>query len=140
MSALALSEYDAIKTLWSSLALDPPVELVRGPETGLVALRGRIGGGGAKFNFSEATVTRATIRLGDGSVGHSIMLGRDERKAKLAAVIDAMATSPQYADTIMSKIVEPLVAANQARDEKRTSETAATKVDFFTMVRGDTDA
>lgn len=140
MSALALSDYEAVKTLWSSLALDPQVELVRGPETGLIALRGRMGGGGAEFNFSEATVTRATIRLGDGSVGHAIMLGRDERKAKLAAVIDAMATNPQHTDTIMSKIVEPLMAANEARDEKRASETAATKVDFFTMVRGDPDA
>ncbi|MEN0088764.1 MAG: phosphonate C-P lyase system protein PhnG, partial [Pseudomonadota bacterium] len=34
----------------------------------------------------------------------------------------------------------PLEAANANRDDERAAQTAATKVDFFTMVRGDTDA
>ncbi|MEO0636800.1 MAG: phosphonate C-P lyase system protein PhnG [Pseudomonadota bacterium] len=137
MSALALSQAGELKALWSQLDVDPECELIRGPETGLIALRGRMGGGGSAFNFSEATVTRATVRLGDGTVGHSIMLGRDEQKTKLAAVIDAMASSEKWGAQIMQRIIEPLEASQADRDAKLARETAATKVDFFTMVRGD---
>ena len=88
----------------------------------------------------KSTVTRATVRLGDGTIGHSIMLGRDARKAKLAAVIDAVAVAPRYSDRVVTDIIAPLEAANANRDDDRAAQTAATKVDFFTMVRGDTDA
>ncbi|MEO1066785.1 MAG: phosphonate C-P lyase system protein PhnG, partial [Pseudomonadota bacterium] len=70
-------------------------------------------------------------------VGHSMILGRDHRKAKIAAIIDAVAQDPLHAERIYSDVVEPLKARIAARDEKRAAETAATKVDFFTMVRGD---
>jgi alpha-D-ribose 1-methylphosphonate 5-triphosphate synthase subunit PhnG len=111
--------------------------MVRGPETGLVALRGRIGGGGDPFNFGETTVTRATVRLENGAVGHSVALGRDRRKAKLIAILDALAQDPEMESKIDSEIVRPLQASLMARDAERRAETAATKVDFFTMVRGE---
>ena len=57
---------------------EPPdyVEL-RAAESGLVMVRGRIGGDGAPFNLGEATVTRATVRLASGEVGFAYVLGRD---------------------------------------------------------------
>ena len=58
--------------------------------TGLVMLRGRIGGDGAPFNLGEATVTRAAVRLSSGETGFSYALGRDHDKARLAAVCDAL--------------------------------------------------
>src|SRR5262249_48072138 len=69
--------------------LDPVdyVEL-RAPETGLVMLRGRIGGDGAAFNLGEATVTRAAIQIASGEVGVAYILGRDPQKARLSAVCD----------------------------------------------------
>jgi phosphonate C-P lyase system protein PhnG len=96
--------------LWARLGIDPACEMVRGPETGLVALRGRIGGGGAPFNFGEATVTRATVRLENGAVGHSVALGRDRRKAKLIAILDALAQDPEMETKIDAEIVRPLKA------------------------------
>lgn len=137
MAILAQADSDELQRLWRTLDLDPECTVLRGPEAGLVALRGRIGGGGAPFNFGEATITRTTIRLGNGAVGHAVMLGRDETKVKLAAVIDALAIDDAYAEKIEATIIQPLRQMLAAADEKRRAETAATKVDFFTMVRGE---
>src|SRR5262249_34132072 len=69
-----------------------PIDYVelRAPESGLVMLRGRIGGDGAAFNLGEATVTRAAVQLASGEVGIAYILGRDRRKARLTAICDAL--------------------------------------------------
>ena len=137
MATLAHAAPDEIARLWNGSGLPSQAELLRGPETGLVTARGRIGGGGAPFNVGEATVTRATVRLPSGQVGHSYALGRDKEKAKLAAIADALWQDPAHRQTVETKLVAPLRAALDAAREKRRVETAATKVDFFTMVRGE---
>src|SRR5262245_12071874 len=90
MATLAHAAPAELKRLWEAASLPQEAQLLRGPETGLVTLRGRIGGGGAPFNFGEATVTRATVRLPGGTVGHSYALGRDKEKARLSAIADAL--------------------------------------------------
>lgn len=137
MATLAAAPPEMLKTLWTEAGLALDVHAVRGPETGLVTLRGRIGGGGAPFNVGEATVTRATVRLSSGEVGHSYALGRDKEKARLAAIADAAWQNPAHRAAIEEKIVAPLRQAAQTADTRRRAETAATKVDFFTMVRGE---
>ena len=109
----------------------------RPAEIGLVMLRGRIGGGGAPFNVGEATVTRATVRLPSGQVGHCYALGRDKQKAKLAAIADALWQDPARRAEVETRLIAPLRSALTTAQEKRRAETAATKVDFFTMVRGE---
>ena len=137
MATLAHAEADEIARLWNEAGLPSEAELLRGPETGLVTVRGRIGGGGAPFNVGEATVTRATVRLPSGQVGHSYALGRDKGKARLAAIADALWQDPAQRETVETKLVAPLRAALDAARENKRVETAATKVDFFTMVRGE---
>lgn len=137
MSILANAPKNDLLKAWQALAIDPGCELLRGPETGLIALRGRIGGGGAPFNFGEATATRATVRMENGAIGHSLMLGRDTGKAKLAAVIDALAGDQTTADLIEERILTPLEHAAKTRDRNNAAETQATRVNFFTMVRGE---
>ena len=137
MSVLANADGEELKRLWGTLGIDPICTFVRGPETGLVALRGRIGGGGSPFNFGEATATRATVRLENGTIGHSVILGRDRTKVRLAAIVDALAQDPDLADRIDKDLIGPLLALSKAADERRMAETAATRVNFFTMVRGE---
>ena len=137
MATLAQASGEDIARLWDGAGLTSEAELLRGPETGLVTVRGRIGGGGAPFNVGEATVTRATVRLASGQVGHSYALGRDRQKAKLAAIADALWQDPAHRQTVETALVAPLRAAQSDAREKRRAETAATKVDFFTMVRGE---
>ena len=136
-SVLANAPTSKLGSRWSSLGLDPDFRFVRGPETGLVSLRGRIGGGGGPFAFGDATATRATIRLADGRIGHAITLGRDTQRATIAAVVDALCQDPGERTRIQQHLIDPLRTAIRERDETRAAETAATRVDFFTMVRGE---
>ncbi len=137
MATLAQSSGDEIVRLWNEAGLSSEAELLRGPETGLVTVRGRIGGGGAPFNVGEATVTRATVRLASGQVGHCYALGRDKQKARLSAIADALWQDPAHRGAVEAGIIAPLRAALAKAREQRRAETAATKVDFFTMVRGE---
>jgi alpha-D-ribose 1-methylphosphonate 5-triphosphate synthase subunit PhnG len=118
--------------------LPEPSELRR-PETGLVMLRGRIAGQGARFNLGEATVTRASVRLPSGEVGASYILGRDAERARLAALVDALWQREDYRAAIETHILEPSRGRQGAERQAKAERTAATKVDFFTLVRGEDD-
>ncbi len=108
---------------------------LRGPETGLVMVRGRAGGDGAPFNLGEMTVTRCAVRLPDGRVGHAYVAGRDGRQAELAAVLDAMLQDEARRGALRAAVIEPLAAAQAARREQAARRAAATKVQFFTMTQ-----
>jgi alpha-D-ribose 1-methylphosphonate 5-triphosphate synthase subunit PhnG len=137
MATLAHAAPAELKRLWDAAGLPDDAQSLRGPETGLATLRGRIGGGGGPFNLGETTVTRATVRLPGGTVGHAYALGRDKEKARLSAIADALWQLPERRTDIEAKLLAPLREAGRAADEKRRAETAATKVDFFTLVRGE---
>lgn len=115
----------------------PVFTALRSPETGLVMVKGRIGGGGAPFNLGEATVSRASIRLADGRIGHGYRLGTDRKAANLSAVLDAVAQDDAARAALEPVLFAPLEARLAAEAERLETETAATKVDFFTMVRGE---
>jgi alpha-D-ribose 1-methylphosphonate 5-triphosphate synthase subunit PhnG len=115
----------------------PAHEDLRTGENGLVMVRGRIGGDGAPFNLGEATISRAAVRLASGEVGFGYTLGRDREKAKLIALCDALVQSREHVDIIEAKVIAPLRAAISTRHAQRAAETAATRVDFYTMVRGE---
>ena len=115
----------------------PGHEIIRQPEIGLVMLRGRMGGDGAAFNLGEATVTRAAIRLETGETGFACLLGRVPPKARAAALIDALAQRNDQRGNIDQFILEP-IQGRVARDAaEKASQTAATRVNFFTLVRGE---
>lgn len=138
---LAKAELQELSGFLNGRPEQPQVEILRGPETGLVMVRGRIGGGGAPFNLGETTVTRATVRVQasetEGLIGHSYALGRDHEKARLAAIIDALWQAPESRDSVEKDLLQVIAQRLAARTGQRGREAAATKVDFFTMVRGD---
>lgn len=115
---------------------DGGVTELRRPETGLVMARGRVGGDGARFNLGEVTVTRAAVRLETGTKGFSYQLGRDGARAHLAATLDALWQEPRWTSAVESGLAAAARRLDSAR-EKQARQTAATKVDFFTMVRGE---
>src|SRR5690242_6947578 len=115
----------------------PAHENLREAENGLVMVRGRIGGDGAPFNLGEATVSRAAVRLATGEVGFGYTLGRDREKARMIALCDALVQSDEFADDIETRVIAPLRAAMLVRHSARAAEAAATRVDFYTMVRGE---
>ncbi len=116
---------------------EPSYETLREPEKGLVMLRGRIGGDGAPFNIGEATVSRAAVRLASGEVGFGYVLGRDRRKAQMIALCDALVQSNEFSEAVEESVLTPLRAAMVSEQDRRAAETAATRVEFYTMVRGE---
>lgn len=134
---MAKATIEELTAVWETLVEKPAAQAVRGPETGLVMVRGRIGGGGAVFNLGEATVTRATVRLASGTVGHAQALGTDRERARLAAIFDALWQELANQDFVEQAILTPVAARVAAAEQQKAEETAATRVDFFTMVRGE---
>ncbi|WP_416796605.1 phosphonate C-P lyase system protein PhnG [Ciceribacter azotifigens] len=134
---LARAELDDLARVWDGLSEQPETQMLRGPEIGLVMVRGRIGGGGAPFNLGEATVSRATVRLGNGLVGHGHVLGANLKRARLAAVFDALWQDPEHRLLVETQLLEPVAARIAERKQTKSEEVAATRVDFFTMVRGE---
>ena len=139
MSVLAKARADDVVAAWECLDEKPQYRPLRGPETGLVMVQARAGGVGAKFNFGEMTVTRCSVELEDGTVGHAYIPGADGGHAEAAAMLDAMLQDGARRASLMDAIVSPLAAAHAERHRTRAMKTAATRVDFFTLVRGDSE-
>jgi len=135
MALLAASSAAEIANHLNVIGPLPPHEDVRSGENGMVMVRGRIGGDGAPFNFGEATVSRAAVRLATGEIGYGYVLGRDCTKAHLIAVCDALAQRDY--PTLEQRVLAPLRARLTAIRELDAERVAATKVEFFTLVRGE---
>lgn len=136
LGLLAKASRAELQAAFDALDDKPAAQPVRGPETGLVMVRGRIGGGGAPFNLGEATVARASVRLDDGTVGHGQALGTDGAKARLAAIFDALFQQPARRAEVAA-LLDAVAARIAGEDAEKARQTAATRVDFFTMVRGE---
>jgi len=104
-------------------------------ETGLVMLRGRIGGDGPPFNLGEATVTRAVVQLSTGEIGYGHRLGRDKAAARDAAIIDAAWQSIASREFVEMRILAPIRARVTSDHERASEETASSRVEFFTLAR-----
>ncbi len=126
---------EPVARLWPDLSARD----LRAPEIGLVMLRGRIGGDGAAFNLGEATVTRAVVEIKGGYRGYGQRLGREPATARLAAVADALWQNEQERARVEAEIVTPVTRRLAAESLQTKSEAAATKVDFFTLVRGESE-
>lgn len=144
MGLLATAPEARIAALLGALDNLPSHAWLRAPETGGVMVRGRTGGSGAPFNLGEMTVTRCALRLeaqpgevqAQAVVGHGYVQGRSKAKAEMAARVDALMQTSRAAE-IEAQVLVPLRAERDAQKRARAAKAAATKVDFFTLVRGE---
>ena len=135
MGVLARASAEEIAERLAKLPAPPNHVRLRGPETGLVMVRGRAGGDGAPFNLGEMTVTRCSVRLQDGRVGHAYVAGRDSRQAELAALLDAMLLDEAARAELERAVIAPLAATQASRRDAGARRAAATRVQFFTMTQ-----
>jgi alpha-D-ribose 1-methylphosphonate 5-triphosphate synthase subunit PhnG len=131
-----------LETAWQALDDQPLYRMLRRAETGLVMVRGRIGGNGQPFNLGEMTMTRAAVQLIDHSgevtrAGFGHVAGRSARHAELVALFDALLQDPARHDGIATSVVEPLAARQQAAKAATAAKITASRVDFLTMVRSE---
>lgn len=134
MGLLARAKAAQLERLWPDA--HPPFDWLRRPEQGSMMVQGCAGAIGAAFNLGEVTVTRASVRLACGTVGHALVQGLDARKAERAALLDALLQTQAHND-LAARVLTPLRTAEAEAREVRAKRAAATKVDFFTMVRGE---
>jgi alpha-D-ribose 1-methylphosphonate 5-triphosphate synthase subunit PhnG len=136
MGVLARAPAAELAQAFATLGPEPASRWLRAPESGSVMVRGRAGGTGAPFNLGELTVTRAALTLADGTVGHAYVAGRDIEKARIAALCDALLQG-QAAGRVMQAVVRPMQELMARGRAERAGRAAATKVDFFTVARGE---
>lgn len=136
MGLLAKARPGRVGALLDDTLARPAFDWLRAPEIGSAMVRGRAGARGASFNLGEMTVTRCALVLKTGEVGHAYIQGRRKADAEAAALVDALMQS-DAADTLRTGILTPLEAEQAAAKATRAQKAAATKVDFFTMVRGE---
>lgn len=137
MGLLARAQTEVLEKAWSAMDIKPEYAVLRSPETGMVMVRARAGGNGGRFNFGEMTVTRCVVRMPDGKLGHAYVAGRNKRHATLAAVFDALMQDPENHDRLNADLISPIRQSLSESQSERARKVAATRVDFFTMVRGD---
>lgn len=137
MGVLAKSAGTALQQRWQALSLEPEYQFIRKPETGLTMLRGRVGGSGQPFNLGEMTLTRCAVRLASGTLGVSYIAGRNSQHAITAALADALLQENNTQVLLQRELIEPLQAELDAERQQRATQANSTRVDFFTLVRGE---
>lgn len=139
LSVLSQASADRVLSAWQDWTQrfgEPTYTCLRQPEIGTVMVRGRAGAVGAPFNLGEITVTRSSVQLANGTVGHGYHQGRSKPASLAVALIDALAQGEQ-ARKVEDQIVGPLLEAKRSEQRRRAAKADATKVEFFTMVRGE---
>jgi alpha-D-ribose 1-methylphosphonate 5-triphosphate synthase subunit PhnG len=141
MATLAKTSLEMLESAVKTLGELPSYYHLRPPEIGLVMVRGRAGGTGQQFNLGEMTVTRCVVRIeiqgNESTVGFGYVAGRSRQHAELAAVCDALMQLPSWHDKVQICVIEPLQAYANRRQDIQKRQTATTKVNFFTLVRGE---
>ena len=137
MGVLARASADDLAATWDGVADKPGFRWLRRPETGMVMARGRIGGTGRPFNLGEVSVVRCALEIDGGTVGVCYAHGHGHGHAKHAALFDAMLQHPERWPSLERDVIAPLEQAQRAAREARGREAAATRVEFFTVVRGE---
>jgi alpha-D-ribose 1-methylphosphonate 5-triphosphate synthase subunit PhnG len=137
LGLLARAEEARLEAAWTDLADKPAYEFLRRPEVGLVMVRGRTGGNGRPFNLGEMTATRCAVRLAGGALGVGHVAGRRPRQAELIALFDGLLQDDARREALEASLLGRIEEDLARRRAASAAKTASTKVDFFTMVRGD---
>ena len=136
MGLLAKAPEGRVATLLDAEISRPAFTWLRAPEIGSTMVRARAGSTGAPFNLGEMTITRCALTLETGEVGHSYIQGRSKADAEVAALVDALMQTAM-ASRLRETVLEPLEAGMATMKAARAAKAATTKVDFFTMTRGE---
>jgi alpha-D-ribose 1-methylphosphonate 5-triphosphate synthase subunit PhnG len=137
MAVLAKASPEELEKAWGELGNRAPYRYLRHPEVGLIMVCGRAGGTGTPFNLGEMTITRCTVQLETGVAGCGYVIGRSPRHAELAALFDALLQNTSWQEVILRRLILPLQDAAEKKKAQERGKTATTRVEFFTMVRGE---
>lgn len=139
LTTLAKSSLSDIKRFWQQSPDEYDYETIREPHTGMVMAVARAESRGEPFNLGEVSVSRCALRLSSGEMGVGYVMGRNCEHALYVAILDALAQNSNQYEVILQQVIKPLQCEIENKRLKQKRETAQTKVDFLTMVRGEDD-
>ncbi|MBV9826298.1 MAG: phosphonate C-P lyase system protein PhnG [Alphaproteobacteria bacterium] len=142
LAVMAKATLPELEQAWTEVPDKPDFRVLRAPEIGLAMVRGRIGGTGAPFNMGEMTMTRAAVQMLDASgtacfTGFGYIAGRSARHAELVAIFDALLQDPRHRQPVLRGLIVPLAERHEAGRAHKAAKAQASKVEFFTLVRGE---
>jgi alpha-D-ribose 1-methylphosphonate 5-triphosphate synthase subunit PhnG len=137
IAVLTKSSRKDLEEALNQLPRKPCYHFIRQPETGAIMVRARAGGSGLKFNLGEMTLSRCVVKVDNGHIGCGYVMGRDHRHAELISVFDGLLQDKTKRPQILQSVIKPLEKIIRERKALSSKKIASTKVDFFTMVRGE---
>lgn len=115
MSVLAHSQPAELAARLNALNITADYEVIRAAETGFGTDSGADGRHRRTLFAGDATLTRAAVRLTDGTLGYSWVLGRDKQHAERCALIDALMQQSRHFQNLSETLIAPLDADRMAR-------------------------
>ena len=137
LKILVKSDVDRLESAWRQVPEKPEYRYLRRPETGMIMVQARTGGDGRRFNLGEMTITRCMVKTEAGLIGCGHVRGGDHRHVELVALFDALLQDARYRSILLKSVISELETDQKKQKERISKKSAATKVDFFTMVRGE---
>jgi alpha-D-ribose 1-methylphosphonate 5-triphosphate synthase subunit PhnG len=137
LSILAKAPLSNMLEYWKGINVDATFNFLKKPEVGMAMVRAQAGGGGENFNMGEMTMTRCVVRLDSDEIGYGFVAGRSKKKSELVALIDACWQKKSLKNMIEEKVINPLHHIQVSKETNISDNTASSKVNFFTMVRGE---
>ena len=126
----------ASEVIEASNAFGFNVVVLKGPEVGLLMTNGRIHSTGRPFHLGEVSLTKCVLRDDQGLLGYGHIIGRNKQQAKAIALFDLalQRNDSAHAALIRLDAWKEEIAEIDAMESEVVEET---RVDFFTMVRGE---
>ena len=126
----------ANEVIAASNEFDFSMVVLKGPEVGLLMINGRIHSTGRPFHLGEVSLTKCVLKDDQGLLGYGHIIGRNKQQAKAIALFDLALQRNDSAEAALIRLNawKEDVAEIDAMESETVEET---RVDFFTMVRGE---
>jgi len=107
------------------------------PETGMIMVRARADNKKSGFCLGEISVTKCILKIEKKIMGYAMVMGSDHDHAKNAALFDGLLQIPEYSSKLMQTLIPELKKISRNEKKKQAKQNQDTKVEFFTMKRGE---
>ena len=136
LSYLATADENYLISLWDNLNMKIEYNWLREPEIGSIMVQGKAGATGDNFNVGEVTITRGSLNVDEKIQGNGSVQGKKKYKTKMSVLGNPLIKTEKK-KIIKRNIIDKLIKYKNNKRNEILSKTEATKVDFFTLVRGE---
>ena len=103
----------------------------------MIMVRAKADGSKKRFNLGEVIVSRCVLEVNQKYLGVSWVLGSNLKHVELAALFDGLMQDPEYHGKLNLSLLQALKEKQKKKDDIIVKDAADTKVEFFTLKRGE---